>query len=266
MEVLDSITNKVGPLPAWAWAAIPAAGYVAWSYYKAAQGEGVIADDSTGGAEGTSAEDYGLNTGGTFLPGYGSAPGGSSNLPAVDTPQFNNSAWFKQAMNFLIGEGVPAMDAVTALNAYIYGFPTEITQTQFNALQKAITKIGAAPDGGFIPTVKVGTTAPPATGVKVPEAPTTVSIALPNATTANVKWGRPAVTGGSAIIGYKAELWTLNPTTNKWGVAASKLTLASTFGVNFSVTRNRYYLAAVTARNVKGYGPAGKSQTIRTPK
>ena len=266
-ELLDRITTKVGPLPAWAWAAIPAAGYVAWSYYRASQGtaEGVT-DAATGGAEGTDAEDYGINTGGVYLPGYGSAPGGSSNIPPVSVPAFDNLAWARQAVNYLISEGIPALDAVTAINAYIYGVPSQITQAQFNALQKAIQKFGPAPEAAFPPTVKPPTTTPPpAPVIKVPEAPTTVSFALANPTTATVRWGPPAQNGGSAIIGYKVETSRYDAATKKWVAHTSKLTLAGTRAVNVSVVqRNTYFVAKVSARNIKGYGAAAGSQSIRT--
>lgn len=265
-ELLDRITTKVGPLPAWAWAAIPAAGYVAWSYYRASQGtaEGVT-DAATGGAEGTDAADYGINQGGTYLPGYGSAPNGSSNLPPVTVPEFNNLAWARQAVNYLISEGIPALDAVTAINAYIYGVPSQITQAQFNALQKAIQKFGPAPETAFPPTVKPPTTTPPPAVVKVPEAPTTVSLALANPTTATVRWGPPAQNGGSAIIGYKVEMSHYDPVAKVWKPFSSKLTLANARAVNFSVVaRNHYFAAKVSARNVKGYGPTAGGQSIRT--
>jgi hypothetical protein len=258
MEVLDRITTKVGPLPAWAWAAIPAAGYVVWSYYKASQGEGYISDveevdETTGEAIG-----YGINTGGAYLPGYGSVPGGSSNTPIPDQPRFDNLAWSKQAINYLIGEGTPALDAVTAVNAYINGYPTTVTQAQFNALQKAIQKIGPAPEGGYAPQVAPATTPPPAATVTVPEAPTTVALAIASGK-ATVSWGPPARDGGGAVVGYKVELHRYDTAAKVWKLYASKLTLAGTRSLVFTAGTGSY-VAKVFARNIKGYGPAGSSQ------
>lgn len=156
LAILGRLTNKVGPLPAWAWAAIPATAYVAYSYWKASQGEGVIADVEPG-VETTPLDEYGLNTGGSSLPSYGATPNGSSNLPYVEAPKPDNETWFRQASNFLVGEGVIPSDAIIALNAYLYGSPEEITTRQMDALQRAIIKFGAAPTPAFTPKVKPDT-------------------------------------------------------------------------------------------------------------
>lgn len=256
IEVLSRLTNKVGPLPAWAWAAIPATGYVAWSYYRASQGSSVISDDMpTGGAEGTEAEDYGINPGGVSLPGYGTTPSGSSNIPSVDTPKFDNQSWFKQASNFLIGEGVTSTDVVTALNAYLYGTPTTINQTQLNALQRALIKFGAAPDPAFVPGVSTLKPTPqPTPTVSLPGAPTTVQARLANPTTVTVMWGAPQTTGNAAIVGYKIEQWQ-QPSPGQWKMVHSKLALASARSVNFTVSKGVWNSFRVYARNSKGYGP-----------
>lgn len=153
-RLLASLTRKIGPLPAWAWAAIPAGAYVAWSYYQAAQAPEVdeTADDFGGQP---SVADYGIQTGGASLPSYGAVPGGTSNIPidSVETPDFTNEQWFRQASNWLIEEGVISTDTVTALNAYLYGTPEQISGTQMNALQRAIMRFGAAPDPAFVPSV-----------------------------------------------------------------------------------------------------------------
>lgn len=148
------MTSKIGPLPVWAWVGIPAAGYVLFSYYRASQAPETVEPPSVGGSAGTAEEDYGINTGGSYLPSYGAAPNGTSNLPVpTETPEFNNQSWFRTVSNWLIGEGVPSTDVVTALNAYLYGTPEEITATQGDALQRALMKYGAAPDPAFIPKI-----------------------------------------------------------------------------------------------------------------
>lgn len=155
-QLMASLTRKIGPLPAWAWAAIPAAGYVAWSYYQAAQQVPEVDEtaDDFGGQP--SVGEYGIQAGGASLPGYGAVPGGTSNIPidSVETPDFTNEQWFRQASNWLIEEGVISTDTVTALNAYLYGTPERISRTQMNALQRAIMRFGAAPDPAFVPGVR----------------------------------------------------------------------------------------------------------------
>jgi hypothetical protein len=259
--LVERLSNKIGPLPAWAWAAIPAAAYVAYAYYQAARApsEGVEPLD-----DGSSyADDYGINPGGASLPGYSTTPSGSSNLPFVDPPRYDNTIWYKQASNYLISEGVSPVDIVTALNAYLYGFPKTINQTQMNALNKAITKFGAAPEGGQIPTVGTPTTPPKPPTVTVPDAPTNVRVGMANPKTARVAWGRPQLTGGSPIIGYKIESWQRNAA-GTWQIRQTKLALATAGAIDFVVQPKQWYTFRVYARNVKGYGPHAY-QSIRTP-
>ena len=279
-QLLERMTNKVGPLPAWAWAAIPAVGYIGYSYYKAAKGDTTATDTTATDPLLDPTAGYGLNTGGSYLPGYG-AIDGSGNLPYVGTPTYNNQTWSRQAINFLISEGISASDAITAINAYINGYPPTLNSTQMAALQKAITKFGPAPETAYIPTLS-GSTSPTPTTVKVPEQPTTVSASQSGAHGIKVIWGPPQQLGGSAIIGYKVELYkrTLSTTTGTplggtpvhadttttWSIAQSQLVLAGARTAFFSgLASKTVYLARVYARNVKGYGPYTQSGSVTIP-
>lgn len=252
-DLLDRMTNKVGPLPAWAWAAIPAAGYVVWSYYRASTTEDVPVTDTVP----PDVADYGVNVGDPYLPSYGTIPDGSGNLPYTTPPEYNNTLWSRQAINFLVGQGVAASDAVTAINAYIHGIPSSINSTQMDALQRAITRFGPAPDGGFMPTV--GTTPTPTpTPTKAPEAPTTVGATL-SGTTVKVQWGAPQVTNGT-IIGYKVEA-VIKSANGTWQVKAQQLALPTARAATFTgLSHKTWYSFRVSARNSKGFGPtAAKS-------
>lgn len=167
-QLVTRLTTKVGPLPAWAWAAIPATAYVAWSYYKASQGDSYISDVEDTGELSVydPVGEYGINSGGAYLPGYGTMPDGTSNLPPVEAPKPTNQTWFRQASNYLISEGFQPKDIITALNAYLYGTPDKINSTQMNALQRALIFLGAAPEPAFIPAETPNTPNP------VPKPPT----------------------------------------------------------------------------------------------
>jgi hypothetical protein len=279
-QLLERMTNKVGPLPAWAWAAIPAVGYIGYSYYKAAKGDTTATDTTATDPSLDPTAGYGLNTGGSYLPSYG-AIDGSGNLPYVGTPTYNNQTWSRQAINFLISEGISASDSITAINAYINGYPPTLNSTQMAALQKAITKFGPAPETAYLPTLAGGTSPTPTT-TKVPEQPTTV-VAAPYGTRGiRVTWGPPQQLGGSAVIGYKVELYkrtistgTGTPlggtpvhadTTTSWSVAQSQLTLPNARQAIFTgLASKTVYLARVYARNIKGYGPFTASTGVTVP-
>lgn len=163
-SLFSRMGNKIGPLPAWAWAAIPAGAYVILSYYRASRADVAVSDIPVeDGAAGTDEEWYGVNPGfgGTSLPGYASAATGSSNaVPPVETPRYDNQTWFRQVSNWLISEGVLSTDIVTALNAYLYGSPEAITEQQMDALQRGLIRYGAAPDPAFVPQVVKSQTVP----------------------------------------------------------------------------------------------------------
>lgn len=250
---LGRITNKVGPLPAWAWAAIPAVGYIAYSYYRASQDIGIEpgSDVTSDGTE----PDYGINTGGIpSLPGYTANPAGTSNLPYIDNPQMNNVTWMRQAINYLISEGVSASDANTAINAYLFNSPSSINQTQMNALQKAIARFGPPYEGspGTFPTLNQR--APDV--VTKPFRPTTV-VAHIEKNGARLTWTPPQSNGGSPIIGYQAKAYVVGKD-GKWKVVKQYNLLPTARNALFTNLKpGVVYSLNVSARNVKGYGPEG---------
>jgi len=259
IELLKRMTNKVGPLPAWAWAAIPAVGYIGWSYYKAAQGDSVV-DPTSDAANDTLDNQYGINVPSAYLPSYGATPYGSSNLPYIDTPQYTNLMWSRQAINYLISEGVSPTDAVTAISAYINGYPTTLNTAQSQALQKAIAKLGPAPEGtSFVPGTN--TTTPQV----VPEAPTSVTATALSTTSARVNWQPPQRTNG-AIIGYRVQAYKFPAAgATKWPLVKTMLVLPATRSFTFTgLSAGTSYAIHVEARNAKGYGPYAQAPVHTT--
>lgn len=268
-DVTDRLTSKIGPLPAWAWAAIPATGYVVWSYYRASQDGGTDVVD-----EPLPEDEYGVNLpdpGNSYLPGYGPTPDGSGNLPYIDPPQYTNLVWGRQAINYLISEGVSAVDASIAISAYINGYPQTVNQTQMNALQKAIQRLGPAPETYHMPTLGPGT---PGTGNR-PEAPTTVTAVQSGANGAKVSWGPPMQPNGT-IIGYQIQSYEfvkkgtggspapLPPkegvgiserTDGNWVKKGTQFTLGNARNTTFTGLKSKTsYSFRVFARNAVGYG------------
>lgn len=257
MELLDRMQNKIGPLPTWAWVAIPAGGYVALSYLRKSREVPMPEDAAV--SDSSAVDDYGINTGSSFLPSYGAAPGGSSNLPDIGTPKFDNLSWSKAAIAFLITEGVTPTDAATAVNAYINGFPTTLNSTQFNALQKALQRFGAAPDGStYLPTLANNANPAP---TAVPEAVTTVNAVLLGTNGARVTWGVPQQPNGT-ILGYRVS-WQSGKN-QVWTNAGSTLILPTVRSYDVTgLSRKTWYRFYVEARNAKGWSTkTGKSLLI----
>lgn len=254
MELLDRMQNKIGPLPTWAWVAIPAGGYVVLSYMRSRNATPMPVDEAV--SDSSAVDDYGINTGSSFLPSYGAAPSGSSNLPGFQVPDFDNLAWSKQGINFLISEGVTPTDAATAIGAYINGFPTTLNSSQMAALQKVLQRFGAAPDGStYLPTQADNANPTP---TAVPEMPTTVNAVLLGNNGVRVTWGVPQQANGT-ILGYRVS-WQSGKN-NVWTNAGSSLVLPTARSYDQSgLARKTWYRFYVEARNAKGWSQkAGKS-------
>lgn len=214
--VLSSFTTKVGPLPLWAWTAVPAGAFVIYSYWKSRQtpdGPPLVYEDGLEGDEG--AQDEYLNTGlpsvgsgqivpkGTNLNGWQVAPDGSSNMPET------NDTWYQKALAYLTGQGANALQSSTALSAYIYGFPNAISESQAVLIERAVKGVGAPPSASYLPTVTKpatpdtpGTTKPPAT-VKTTKPGSVKGLKVVNNT---VQW-QAGSTGGSPITGYRVDIY-----------------------------------------------------------
>lgn len=144
MEIAERLTQKVGPLPAWAWAAIPVGGYIVWTYLQSSSVEAATATDGPTD-EGTYEEGY------PTLPGYENAPYGSPNRPEVEPPRYTNLEWSQQAIAYLISIGVRSDTANRAISAYLYGLPPTLNNEEYRALQRVLLQLGPSPRPGRIP-------------------------------------------------------------------------------------------------------------------
>lgn len=144
-ELVGRLGNKIGPLPVWLWAAIPAGAYVVYSYYKVNQGADEIIDSTIPGV----VDEF--DSGYPSLPGYNNAPDGSPNLPPIDPPEFTNRDWERQAISWLIGQHVSAATAARAVSSYLWGSPARLNTSEYQALERVVSAIGPAPEGGTWP-------------------------------------------------------------------------------------------------------------------
>lgn len=258
--VVDSFKTKVGPLPLWAWTAVPAGAYVIYAYWKRKQepeGPPLVVEDGLEGDEGAN-QDY-LNTGlpsigpGSNIPGYQAAPEGTSNLPQT------NDAWYYKALSYMTGQGKNPAEVAKALGAYIYGVPATISQSQLDIINETISKVGAPPMFAQIPSVTQPTTTTPSAPVGVPAKPTGFRIVSmkPSGKAVGVGfvWNAPIASEGQ-VTQYILErehvgnpgVWARQVVTG----TATSATVVTAVPVGKSARYN-FRLAAVNAKGISPY-------------
>jgi hypothetical protein len=246
-SVGNKLTTRIGPLPAWAWAAIPAGGFIIWSYIRnASAGAGVNGDPAPAPVD----EEY-LNTGYPSITpsgGFVTAPSGSSNPPTVTQPPYTNTLWRRDAYNYLISQQIEPVMAVRVLDAYLKGLNIQLNVTEMNALQMAIGHLGEAPNGGKIPATEPG---------KAPTDPTMVEAKLTTATTIVVTWQPPQETNG-IVLGYLISL------RRDGNPIDQRITLPALRSVTFTNVPRGNYSVVAQARNVLGLSP-GTRIVINVP-
>ena len=191
-DIKESLTTKLGPLPAWAWGATLGGSYVVYRYIKSAQ-----AGNATQGVDTSAVGDVG--TASDFSQGFGqTSPGlgginGSTGILTNQTDQApaDNVTWGKEAVNWLISQGINPLVAADAIGAYLYGTGQQLNATETAALNMALKHFGTPPEGVIQPPpttpIPSPTTKPPpkpAVAPKfttlVPNPPTTSQITHPD--------------------------------------------------------------------------------------
>ncbi len=143
----DSLGNKVGPLPVWAWAGMAAAGVSAAILIRRRYrtGPAVVAPAAEPGVEVEGSPS-------PFLPGgfvIGGGPtGATGNTGPTDPPASparprTNSDWQQDAQRFLIGRGYQGTVVTDALARFLSG--RSLTQQGAAIIDAAIAAVGAPP-------------------------------------------------------------------------------------------------------------------------
>lgn len=146
------LTKKIGPLPLWAWAA---AAVGIWWYFQRQQSKsgsqapnqqtdpagniGSI-DPATGYVYGTPEDTAALAANNAGTTGSGSS--GTNATTGAQTYADNNS-WGIAAVNYLVGRGIDATVANSAISAYLGSQP--LTTSQQADVNLAIQVLGAPP-------------------------------------------------------------------------------------------------------------------------
>lgn len=153
MGALDTVkggfTEKIGPLPAIAWAGMAGAAYVIYRY-------ATVDRDSAPATTTVIPETGSVGTASDFSDGYGNAAGsysgsgsagGSTTATVPPVGIQDNVTWGQRAINYLISTGTDVADANTAIRAFLFESDTPLNTSQFAAWQRALTFLGAPPEG-----------------------------------------------------------------------------------------------------------------------
>ena len=144
---METMSKPAGPLPVGAWIVLVGGGlgFAYWSNKKRNQGVEIVEDVST---------DPGVGVGGLEAVGPGGSPS-APGAPAITT----NEEWGRQAINYLIADGLNAAQADAAIRRYLAGEIPTIQDTAMIA--RALAKFGAPPvplPPVTLPTIPTGGT------------------------------------------------------------------------------------------------------------
>lgn len=161
-DVAERAGTKVGPLPAWAWAGITAAGVgaVILIRRRSTGTVGAAPEADTAGMADTSAMSDMVAPSSPFVPGgfvIGSGPGTATGTTASDTPNradptdtgsvdrspATNSEWQQLAARYLIGRGYQPTVTADALGRYVSG--RTLTRQGQAIVDEALAAIGPTP-------------------------------------------------------------------------------------------------------------------------
>lgn len=192
IDVKEAFTQKIGPLPAVAWAGMAGGTFVVYRYIKARQQ--AASGATTGQVVDTQSEGFGLSQD-SATPWGSTGGGGTSGGSSVVTPTTTGGApqtnvdWGTLAENWGIGQGFNPTDVATALGSYLYGTGQTLNSTQSAILQAALHQFGGPPEGIIIPPPT--TSAPPIVTV-APSAPTPTQDVPPPPKPQDAPYVRPA--------------------------------------------------------------------------
>lgn len=227
-------TQKAGPLPVWAWAAIAAGIWWYFNKQKSTSATGAQTDPAgnvgtidpqTGYVYGTPQDTAGLAANNTS--NSGTAPTDTTSGSTVGGKYATNGAWAQAAINYLVGLGIDPTAANEAIQQFLAS--QQLTSQQQGDLNMAISALGAPPDlPGPIGTPPKPVVTPPnvpgppdghtagPVGAYAANPVTGLKIGTKTATTIGLSWNRSAnATGYTVYIsdGSKPEGSTTAPGT-----------------------------------------------------
>lgn len=175
LDLKESLTTKLGPLPVVAWVGVPAVAYISYKWWVHKNSSAPVSEDISEQAY------QDLGEADDFSNGYGNAAGDYNGSTAGNTyapPAIaDNSEWGRQVVNFLIATGVDPVKAKRVVNAFLYGTKDTLNTEEGAILNLALRQFGDPPDPvSTIPDVVEPPVQPnfpvePAAGGKQPSTP-----------------------------------------------------------------------------------------------
>lgn len=167
LDVTESLGNKLGPLPVYAWVGIGVAGVYGFVKFRSRGTNAAASDSATvSDTSSASAEQYGSadgsagNAGNTSVVSSGTIPSDNPSTPTT------NEEWSRIVSDWLISHGRNPADVQNAITSYLAGKP--LTTIQQAIVNIAIQAYGVPPTGP-IAVVAVPKPAPPAGGGTAPK-------------------------------------------------------------------------------------------------
>jgi len=154
MAISDTLKQKAGPLPVWAWGVILGVVVVAASYWYSSKSKASSAGDGADGGAGSLVAYPDLDGGNG--DGSGSNSGTvvtGTDAPTSSAPQFSsNAAWMTYVVAKLTAEGNSPLTTQVALLNYLSGKPLSAAEQAL--VNQAIGRFGLPPNGvDMIPTL-----------------------------------------------------------------------------------------------------------------
>lgn len=158
IDVTESLGNKLGPLPVYAWIGIGVAGVYGYSRFRSRGASSSASSDSpVSDTSSASAEQYGSvdgsagNAGNTSVVSSGAIP---SDTPSTPT---TNEEWGRIVSDWLISHGRNPADVTNAISNYLAG--KSLTTVQKAIVDIAIQAYGVPPTGA-VPVISTPTPKP----------------------------------------------------------------------------------------------------------
>jgi hypothetical protein len=205
VDLKAAFTQKIGPLPAIAWAGMAGGVFVVIAYVKRAKTPAPMVNSGYPDDTSLTTDPYGLGGAG----GISSSGGGGGGTSATDlTPNQaiqTNQDWARQTTNYLIALGMDPIAVTHAITTFLYGTGEALNSTEAAMLATALRVFGQPPDGAIIPppiqtqapTVVTPAPAPAAPAPATPNAGQTPGTAVSAPAGTPIGLGRPNLTMGS---------------------------------------------------------------------
>ncbi len=245
---MDSLTQKVGPLPVWVYGVLVGGGLYLYRKSHPADTTSTTSAGTTSSGAGSDPTSTGSGTGGTMPSTAPQVPNNTDNGSAEPTPQ-TNADWKQHAISQLLT--LNAWSAYTieqALSAYLSGSPLDATQQTI--VSQAIRMVGATPTAVPIASGSGGTTTT-VTVVTLTVAGAIQPVANAGRTVARVKLVGKLYANGKPQSGTLAVQELNSFTGNTWSQVASMSVSGGTGSatINLAKGTNRIRLQTKDAQN-----------------